>query len=128
MSDQASPTMNDVFELLDHSLYDDAFIVLKQISRETPSDLNVQSYLNFIETILFHQYLTQFRNLQAVPMINPKYSDRLTQLQLEGNEGYLLTQIDGKTSIKSLIFIAGMGKFRTLQILNKFVQNDIIKV
>ncbi|MBN2383761.1 hypothetical protein JXQ70_12875 [bacterium] len=118
--------LNRVLELLDNKDYESAFDIIQALLAANPTDLRLHGYTNMIETFLLKQYLDTFNKLQSVPRINPQWSDKLTQLELEGNEGYLLTQIDGNTNIRSLVYICGMKKFDTLRTIKKFLTRNII--
>jgi hypothetical protein len=109
---------------LDRGDFEEALTLFLQATGECPIDLIAISYVNMLETILLRRYLGML-TMQSIPRINPEVMDRLTQLDLKGHEGYLLTQIDGRTTIKSLIYICGLGKFSTLRMLNKFLQSHI---
>lgn len=106
--------------------YERALETLNSSLNNFPTDLEILGYINLIETLLLQQYSDNFSGLVSIPEINPRISDRLTELNLEGNEGYLLSQIDGNTDIRSLIYICGMGKLTTLRTLNKFLSEQII--
>lgn len=113
---------------LEEGKLEEAFDLFRYALADYPADMTILGYSDLIECLLLHQYCSVFPSLQVVPKINPTISDKLTQLNLQGHEGFLLTQIDSSTTIKSLIYIGGLGKFRTLRIINKFLHEGIIVV
>lgn len=115
-------------KLIENEQTEEALDLTRENLKKFPLDLKLLSYNNMIETFLLHQYLEVFTLMESIPKITPHFSDKLTQLNLKGHEGYLLTQIDGKTNIKSLLYICGLGKFTTLRILNKFLTDNIITI
>jgi tetratricopeptide (TPR) repeat protein len=118
--------LNRALEFLEDKDYESALDILEALVAANPADLQLHSYAHLVETVLLKQYLDAFKSMQSIPRINPQLLDKLTQLNLEGNEGYLLTQIDGNTNIRSLVYICGMKKFDTLRTLKKFQTEDII--
>lgn len=125
--EQAPELVAEGESLLNEERFEEAMNHFRHCLEQYPTDLKILSYINLLETVLLHRYLGRFP-LQLNPRINPEISDRLTQLNLQSHEGYLLTQIDGRTSVKSLIYICGLGKFLTLRTLNTFLDDNIIVI
>ncbi|MFC1851764.1 hypothetical protein ACFL27_16355 [candidate division CSSED10-310 bacterium] len=52
----------------------------------------------------------------------------LTTLNVEMDEGYLLSLIDGSTSLQDIIHISGMGRDKALQHVKKLISNGLVKL
>ena len=52
----------------------------------------------------------------------------IARYNLSANAGFLLSRLDGSTSVDELVSLSGMDAFETLRILNRLIDAEIIGV
>jgi hypothetical protein len=53
---------------------------------------------------------------------------RLTELQLKHEAGFVLSRIDGMTSIEEILDLSPLGRVETLRILHELLQSGVLRV
>jgi tetratricopeptide (TPR) repeat protein len=100
-----------------------AYLLLQQVSERQPERLDVEGYLSMIRgkraRLLARTIGDQGRALRVVMPL-----ERIKKLNLQPDEGYLLAQIDGVTSIEQLLSIA-RDRVRALEIVARLLRERI---
>jgi hypothetical protein len=55
-------------------------------------------------------------------------AERLTELQLKHEAGFVLSRIDGMTSIEDMLDLSPLGRAETLRILHELLQSGVLRV
>ncbi len=63
-------------------------------------------------------------NLKYRPKINQSLD--LHKLRIDAKEGFLLSRVDGKTSVEQLLMVSGMSRQETMYSLSKLLEQEII--
>ena len=66
-------------------------------------------------------------DLSGVPEVaaNPK---EITQFNLSPDAGFLLSQVDGETTIEQLVSLAGTDPFQALRTLDRLISAGIVEI
>ena len=99
--------------------------LLEIVAREEPDRIDVEGYLTMVRGKRAKAWVKaigdQGRILRlAVP------SSRITALQLRPDEGFLLSQVDGRTSIEQLLSLQ-TDRVRALEIMARFLRERIVE-
>jgi tetratricopeptide (TPR) repeat protein len=104
---------------------EEAYELLQEVASRQPDRLDVEGYLAMIRgkraRALARTIGDQGRALRVVMPL-----DRIKKLDLRPDEGYLIGQIDGQTSIESLLTIA-RDRVRTLEIIARLLRDRIVE-
>ncbi|MBI5536716.1 MAG: hypothetical protein HY898_28610 [Deltaproteobacteria bacterium] len=98
-----------------------------QIVAETPDDAGASFYARSCRRLLEQRYAERIGDLTAVPRIAVT-PEKLRWLALDHREGFLISRIDGQTSIDELCDIAGMDRLKTLKTLAGLIDAEIIQL
>jgi tetratricopeptide (TPR) repeat protein len=99
--------------------------LLEVVARQEPDRIDVEGYLTMVRAKRAKAWVKaigdQGRVLRlAVP------STRITALQLRPDEGFLLAQVDGRTSIEQLLSLQ-TDRVRALEIVARFLRERIVE-
>jgi tetratricopeptide (TPR) repeat protein len=104
---------------------EEAYELLQEVAARQPDRLDVEGYLAMIRgkraRALARTIGDQGRALRVVMPL-----DRIKKLDLKPDEGYLIGQIDGHTSIESLLTIA-RDRVRALEIIARLLRDRIVE-
>ena len=104
---------------------EEAYALLQDVASRQPDRLDVEGYLAMIRgkraRALARTIGDQGRALRVIMPL-----DRIKKLDLRPDEGYLIGQIDGQTSIESLLTIA-RDRVRTLEIIARLLRDRIVE-
>ena len=76
-------------------------------------------------TRLFAMYRSRLGNLGHTPRVRLRQQEIVWQ-SLDHREGFILSQIDGRTSFDDVIEISGMDELEATRILARLVEHDVI--
>lgn len=101
--------------------------LLRRALKQSPRDLEVAGYLKLAESLSVRTFLNRFDDPGAVvPRLDPKLTADITKFALNPAEGFLLSQMDGRTDLGSFFFVSGMNRFRTCLMLEKLLGDGIV--
>ena len=92
-----------------------------------PSDAEALRFLSSCRDILMQMYTARVGSFDQIPhMILP--ADELRWLTLDHRAGFLLSCIDGISTVEELLDVSGMPPLDTLRILNTLIQQQVIEM
>jgi hypothetical protein len=117
-----SREMNDRMELGDYS---GALEIAEEILRTNGSDIGAKTVAETCRTVLRQMYATRIGALDRVPVVMvPR--DQLRWLSIDHKAGFVLSLVDGVSSLEMIIDVSGMPELDTLRILSELAQQRII--
>jgi tetratricopeptide (TPR) repeat protein len=89
-----------------------------------PDRIEVEGYIDAIRSRLLQRYRKRMGDTGSVPklLIEPS---AITRHQLPADAGFVLSLVDGETTVEQLIALSGMDAFEALRILNDLVDAGI---
>ena len=92
-----------------------------------PDRIEIESYIDMIRARLVQRYRDRVGDTGAVPrrVVDPS---EITARDLTAEEGFMLSLVDGKTSIDELVALSGMDLFEALRILNELLAAGIAEL
>ncbi len=119
-----SREMNDLVELGDYS---GALEIAEEILRGKSDDLGARTVAETCRTVLRQMYATRIGPLDRVPVVMvPR--DQLRWLSIDHKAGFVLSLVDGVSSLEMIIDVSGMPELDTLRILSELAQQRIISL
>jgi tetratricopeptide (TPR) repeat protein len=121
----------DLLETALECLRDDdpegALELLENVAARDPDALEVQGYIEMVRSRLLKRYREQFGSGSATPTLRLE-ADALLKFNLPSEAGFLLSMIDGRTTVQDLVSVCGMDEFRALRILAHMQAAGIVEI
>lgn len=116
--------MNDRMSLGDYS---GALEVAEKLLADDPDDVGAKACAETCRTVLRQMYQTRIGPLDRVPVVMvPR--DQLRWLSIDHKAGFVLSLVDGVSSLEMIIDVSGMPELDTLRILSELAQQRIISL
>lgn len=93
-----------------------------------PADLAVRGYVEIVKNTIVQNFLAHPRGLQAVPKMSADFLSNFDRFNLNAQEGYLVSLIDGRLSLQKLMILSPFDPFTTIFILAKLEHERAVVV
>ncbi len=119
--------LEEAQNLLGNDDLEGALSVFRAAANRDPDRIEIESYIDMVRGRLVQRYRDRVGDTGAAPrmVIDPS---ELTAFDLPADAGFMLSLVDGKTSIDELIALSGMDAFEALRILNELVAAGIAEL
>ncbi len=105
---------------------DQAWSQLQEVAREMPERLDVEGYLGLVRAERAKKFAREIGDKGRTLQLTCKMED-LKVLNLQPDEGFLLSQIDGRVTIEELISLSSTDRVRTLETLARFLREGLVE-
>ncbi len=102
-----------------------AIALVEQVLAGDPDHAEARRYLEENTSRLLAMYRTRLGGLGRVPRVKLRQQEIVWQ-SLDHREGFILSQVDGRTSFEEIIDIAGMAELESTRILARLVDHGVI--
>ena len=106
--------------------YDDAWTELRKLSKEQPDRLDVQGYLQLVRNERAQSWAKEIGDQGRVLRLKVTTA-QIMKLRLQPDEGFMLSQIDGRMSIADLISVSTADRVRTLEVIAKLIREGVVE-
>ena len=96
--------------------------------RAYPDDLAVRGYVEIVRNSIVRDFLAHPKGMQAVPKLSAEFMSNFDRFNLNAQEGYLVSLIDGRLDLQKLTILSPFDAFNTFFILAKLQQERAISV
>jgi hypothetical protein len=96
---------------------------LVEASKTYPSDLSLRGYVEIVRNTIVRDFLGNPRGMQVVPKLTAEFLSNFDRFNLNAQEGYLVSLIDGRMDVQKLLILSPFDQFTTIFILAK-LQNE----
>jgi hypothetical protein len=96
--------------------------------RAYPDDLSVRGYVELVRNTIVRDFLAHPKGMQAVPKLSADFLSNFDRFNLNAQEGYLVSLIDGRLDVQKLVILSPFDPFTTLFLLAKLQQERAITV
>ena len=93
-----------------------------------PDDLSLRGYVEIVRNAIARDFLAQPRGVQAVPKMSPEFLTNFERFNLNAQEGYLVSLIDGRLDVQKLMILSPFDAFTTIFILAKLQHERAIVI
>jgi hypothetical protein len=101
---------------------------LLEARRAYPDDLSLRGYVELVRNTIVRDFLAHPKGMQAVPKLSVEFMSNFDRFNLNAQEGYLVSLIDGRLDIQKLIILSPFDPFNTVFILAKLQAERAITV
>ena len=96
---------------------------LQEARRVYPDDLSLRGYVEIVRNTIVREFLSHPKGQLAVPKLTAEFLSNFDRFNLNAQEGYLVSLIDGRLAVQKLIILSPFDPFTTIFILAK-LQNE----
>ena len=90
---------------------------LLEARRTYPDDLSIRGYVEIVRNTIVRDFLAHPRGMQAVPKLSADFLSNFDRFNLNAQEGYLVSLIDGRLDVQKLMILSPFDPFTTIFIL-----------
>ena len=101
---------------------------LVQARQVYPDDLSLRGYLEIVRNSIVRQFLAHPLGMNVIPKLTADFTSNFDRFNLNAQEGYLVSLIDGRLNIQKLMMLSPFDQFNTLFILAKLQHERAITV
>lgn len=116
------PDMQDRYAVGD---FTGALVVAESILDQNPDDEDAKRYAQSCREVLTQMYAARIGPMDQVAVVAVP-TDQITWLSLDHRAGFLLSLVDGVSSIEEILDISGMTRLDALRIMYTLVQQNVI--
>jgi hypothetical protein len=116
------PDMQDRYAVGD---FTGALVVAESILDANPDDEDAKRYAQSCREVLTQMYAARIGPMDQIAVVAVP-PDQITWLSLDHRAGFLLSLIDGVSSIEEILDISGMTRLDALRIMYTLVQQNVI--
>ena len=117
----------DALELFRRGEAQESLEMLETLARENPRRMEIQGYLELVRGHLFEYYRERVPDASTVlkVAITP---EEMMRFNLPANAGFVLSMVDGSTSVNEILALSGMDPFEAVRVVNKLLEVGIVEV
>ncbi len=99
--------------------------LLEAVARRDPMRIEVHGHIEEVRSRLVKRYRDRMGDLGGVPRLSLGLSD-VMKFNLPAHAGFMLSLIDGDTSVGDIVSLSGMDSFEALRVLNGLIDAGIV--
>lgn len=104
------------------------YLKLMEARAAYPDDLSLRGYLEIIRNAIVRELIAHPKGMQAVPKLTAEFLTNFDRFDLNAQEGYLVSLIDGRLDLQKLSILSPFDHFTTLFVLAKLQQERAITI
>jgi len=107
--------------------YESALDLLTSAAETDLANLELEASIELMRSRLLKQYRDCVGDLDSIPELG-KDPKEITQYNLPPDAGFILSMVDGSTSITDLISLSGMDVFDVLRTVKGLIDTEIVRM
>ncbi len=123
--DELGNLAEDAQRMMREGHLDAALELFETVARRDPDRLEVQGHVEMVRSKLLSRYRDHIGDLDAAPEVKLSAKD-LLGFNLPATAGFLLSMVDGQTSVNELVTLSGLDTFEALRILANLLDAGIV--
>jgi hypothetical protein len=120
-------TMAEVRDRFDVGDFTGALALATKILEDDPEHVDALLYAEHCRDTLKQMYVSNLGGLGKIPQLAVS-PDQLRWLALDHRAGFLLAQLDGRSTLEELLDVCGMQPFEAIRLLVQLMQQNVIRV
>lgn len=101
---------------------------LLEARRIYSDDLSLRGYVEIVRNAIVREFLAHPRGVHLVPALSAEFLSNFDRFNLNAQEGYLVSLIDGRLDVQKLTMLSPFDPFTTLFLLAKLAHENAITV
>ena len=123
----AEMLLQDAEEAMGDRDLEGAHELLRMAADLDPDRIEIEGYVDLVRTQLIKQYRDRVGDTTRAPRIVGDPA-AITRFNLPADAGFLLSLVDGTTTVDELVTLSGLGTFEALRILDRLIDAEIATV
>jgi tetratricopeptide (TPR) repeat protein len=117
----------DALELFREGEVQECFELLETLVRENPRRMEIQGYYELVRSHLFGYYRERVADASGVLKLKIT-PEEVMRFNLPANAGFVLSMIDGRTSVNEVLALSGMDPFDAIRLVSNLLEAGIVEV
>jgi hypothetical protein len=127
MSDTSRSLVHASGALIEVGDWEGALDLLRSSGDSEPCVLEYEATIEIVRSRLLRQYSERVGTFDGVPGLRCGAGD-ITDYNLPSDAGFMLSLIDGTTSLADIISLSGMDAFEALRVFGNLLDADIVEM
>ncbi len=119
--------LDEAIGLLGKNQLDPAYELLQMIIINNPDNSKANKFLDTAKGLLLKDYLNEIGDTDAVIELK-KNMDEIMKINLTKESAFIVSMIDGNSSVDELFTLSGIDRFIFMRNLVMLLRNDIIRL
>ncbi len=119
--------LQDAQEAMQEKNLEGALDLLREATTLDPDRIELEGYVDMVRTKLLKSYRERIGDVESTPRLLCEIQS-ISNLELTAEAGFLLSLIDGATTVDQILSLSGMDAFDAFRILNRLVDAEIATV
>jgi len=117
----------DALELFRKGEARESLELLETLARENPRRIEIQGYFELVRSHLFGHYRERIADASGVLKVKIT-PEEIMRFNLPTNAGFVLSMVDGNTSVNEILALSGMDPFEAIRMVNNLLEAGIVEV
>ena len=127
MTDTARHIVHESGEMIAAGDWEGALDLLRSTGDSHRATLEYEATIELVRSRLLRQYASRIGSLSSVPVVRGGAGE-ITGFNLPSDAGFVISLIDGTTSVADLISLSGMDAFEALRLVTSLLDSDIVEM
>ncbi len=117
--------LEEAIRLIGKNQFDPAYELLQMIIHENPEDEKAQKFLDTTKGLLLKDYLSEVGDTGSAVKLKKNMED-IMKINLTKESAYIISMIDGDSSVDELLALSGIDRFLFMRNLTMLLRNGIV--
>ena len=117
--------LEEAIGLIGKNQFDPAYELLQMILHENPEDGKAQKFLDTTKGLLLKDYLNEVGDTSSAVTMK-KNMEEIMKINLTKESAYIISMIDGNSSVDELLALSGIDRFLFMRNLTMLLRNGIV--
>jgi tetratricopeptide (TPR) repeat protein len=117
----------DALELFRKGDAQESLELFETLARENPERMEIQGYFELVRSHLFGYYRERIADASRVLTVKIT-PEEIMRFNLPANAGFVLSMVDGNTSVNEILALSGMDPFEAIRVVNNLLEAGIVEV
>jgi tetratricopeptide (TPR) repeat protein len=117
----------DALELFRKGDAQEALELFETLVRENPRAMGLQGYFELVRSHLFEYFRDRVADASRVLKVKIAPQE-VMRFNLPANAGFVLSMVDGNTSVNEILALSGMDPFEAMRVVNNLLEAGIVEV
>jgi tetratricopeptide (TPR) repeat protein len=117
----------DALELFRKGEVQESLELFETLARENPRRMEIQGYFELVRSHLYKYFHERVADPSRVLKVKIA-PEEMMRFNLPANAGFVLSMVDGRTSVNEILALSGMDPFDAVRVVSKLLEAGIVEV
>lgn len=117
----------DALELFRKGEVQESLELFETLAGENPGRMEIQGYFELVRSHLYKFYQERIADPSRVLKVKIA-AEEMMRFNLPANAGFVLSMVDGRTSVNEILALSGMDPFDAVRVVGKLLEAGIVEV